>query len=141
MALSLETAQKIVAGALAYAKQQGLKPLAIAVLDARGALKAFAAQDATSLRRGEIALGKANGALALGTGTRALMKRAEQQPYFVSAAGAAIGGSLIPVPGGVLIKQAGSVIGVIGISGDTSDNDEATAVAGITGVGLDADGG
>ncbi len=141
MALSLETAQKIIAGALAYAKEQGLKPLAVAVLDARGALKTFAAQDATSLKRGEIALGKANGALALGMGTRGLMKRAEQQPYFVSAAGAAIGGSLIPVPGGVLIKQAGAVVGVVGISGDTSDNDEAAAVAGITGAGLDADGG
>lgn len=141
MALTLETAQKIVAGALAYAKEQGLKPLAVAVLDARGALKAFAAQEATSLKRGEIAMGKANGALALGLGTRALMKRAEQQPYFISAAGAAIGGSLVPVPGGVLIKQAGAVIGVVGISGDTSDNDEAAAVSGIIGAGLDADGG
>jgi uncharacterized protein GlcG (DUF336 family) len=141
MVLSLEVAQKIIAGVLAYAKEQGLKPLAVSVLDARGALKAFAAQDATSLKRGEIALGKANGALALGMGTRALMKRAEQQPYFISAAGAAIGGALIPVPGGVLIKQAGAVIGVVGISGDTSDNDEAAAVAAITGVGLDADGG
>lgn len=141
MALSLEIAQKIVSGALAYAKEQELKPLAVAVLDARGALKAFAAQDGTSLKRGEVALGKANGALALGMGTRALMKRAEQQPYFINSVTSAIGGSLVPVPGGVLIKQAGSVIGVLGISGDTSDNDEAAAVAGITGAGLDADGG
>lgn len=141
MALSLETAQKILAGVIAYGKQQGLKPLAVSILDLRGALKAFAAQDGTSLKRGEIALGKANGALALGMGTRALMKRAEQQPYFISAAGAAVGGSLVPVPGGVLIKQAGAVIGVVGVSGDTSDNDELAAVAGITGAGLDADGG
>lgn len=141
MSLSLELAQKIVSGALAYAKAQNLKPLAIGVLDARGAIKAFVAQDSTPLKRGEIALGKANGALALGMGTRALMKRAEQQPFFISAVGVAIGGALIPVPGGVLIKQAGTVIGVIGISGDTSDNDEAAAVAGVTAAGLDADGG
>lgn len=141
MALSLDVAQKILAAALAYGKAQSLKPLAISVVDARGALKVFIAQDGTSLRRGEIALGKANGALALGLGTRALMKRAEQQPYFINAVGAAVGGSLIPVPGGVLIRQAGSVIGAVGISGDTSDNDEAAAVAGITAAGLDADGG
>lgn len=141
VALSLDVAQKILAAALAYGKAQSLKPLAISVVDARGSLKVFIAQDGTSLRRGEIALGKANGALALGLGTRALMKRAEQQPYFINAVGAAVGGSLIPVPGGVLIRQAGSVIGAVGISGDTSDNDEAAAVAGITAAGLDADGG
>jgi uncharacterized protein GlcG (DUF336 family) len=141
MSLTLEIAQKIITGALSYAKAQDLKPLAIGVLDARGATKAFAAQDSTSLKRGEIALGKANGALALGIGTRALMKRAEQQPSFISAVGAAIGGALIPVPGGVLIKHAGVIVGAVGISGDSSDNDEAAAVAGITSVGLDADGG
>lgn len=141
MGLSLEVAQKIAAGALAYAKTHGLKPLAVSVLDARGALKVFAAQDGTSLKRGEIAVGKANGALALGMGSRALMKRAEQQGYFIAAATAAIGGSLVPVPGGVLIKQGGAVIGVIGISGDTSDNDELAAVAGITDAGLESDGG
>ena len=141
MSLTLDVAQKIVAGVLAYAKAQNLKPLAVGILDPRGAIKAFAAQDGTSLKRGDVAIGKANGALALGVGTRALMKRAELQPSFMSAVGAAIGGGLIPVPGGVLIKQAGVIVGVVGVSGDTSDNDEAAAVAGITDVGLDADGG
>jgi uncharacterized protein GlcG (DUF336 family) len=124
---------------LAFAEEKGFKPMAVGVLDARGALVAFAAQDGTSLKRGEIALGKANGALALGMGSRALMKRAEAQAYFIAAAGAAIGGALVPVPGGVLIKSAGAVVGAVGISGDTSDNDEAAAIAGITAAGLDAD--
>jgi len=130
------TAQKIVEGALAYAIEHKLKPLAVGVLDARGALKAFAAQDGTSLKRGEIALGKANGAIAMGMGSRALFKRAEQQPFFIAAATAAVGGSLVPVPGGVLVKQDGAVVGVVGISGDTSDNDEAAALAGIAAAGL-----
>jgi uncharacterized protein GlcG (DUF336 family) len=134
--VDLSSAQKIVEGALAYAVEHKLKPLAIAVLDARGALKAYAAQDGTSLKRGEIALGKANGALAMGMGSRALFKRAEQQPFFIAAATAAIGGSLVPVPGGVLIKSGADLLGVIGISGDTSDNDEAAALAGITAAGL-----
>jgi uncharacterized protein GlcG (DUF336 family) len=134
--VDLSSAQKILDGALAYAVEHKLKPLAIAVLDARGALKAYAAQDGTSLKRGEIALGKANGALAMGMGSRALFKRAEQQPFFIAAATAAIGGSLVPVPGGVLIKSGADLLGVIGISGDTSDNDEAAALAGIAAAGL-----
>jgi uncharacterized protein GlcG (DUF336 family) len=135
----LADAQKIVDGALALAVERGFKPLAVGVLDARGALVAFAAQDGVSLKRGEIALGKANGAIALGMGSRALMARAESQHYFITAATAATGGSLIPVPGGVLIKSAGAVVGAVGISGDTSDNDEAAALAGIAAAGLEGD--
>ncbi len=140
--MDLSAAQKILEAALGYASEQGFKPMAVAVIDARGALKAFAAQDGTSLKRGDIALGKANGAIALGMGSRALMKRAEQQGYFIAAATAAIGGSLVPVPGGVLIKDAaGGLLGAVGISGDTSDNDEAAAIAGIKAAGLIADAG
>jgi uncharacterized protein GlcG (DUF336 family) len=139
--MDLATAQKILDAAMAYAVEHGFKPMAMGVIDARGALVAFAAQDGTSLKRGEIALGKANGAVALGMGSRALMKRAETQAYFIDAATAAIGGSLIPVPGGVLIKSGGKLLGAIGISGDTSDNDEAAALAGIAAAGLDSDAG
>lgn len=137
--LTLDAAQKILAAALSYATEQKLKPLAICIMDERGALKAFGAQDGTSLKRGEIALGKATGALGLGMGSRALMKRAETQPFFIAAATSAIGGALVPVPGGVLIKAQGAIIGVIGISGDTSDNDEAAALAGIAVSGFEGD--
>ena len=134
--LTLKAAQTIVAEALAHARRENLKPLAVAVLDARGALKAAAAEDGTSLKRFEVAHGKAYGALALGVGSRALGKRAEQQPTFIAAASHVIGGALVPVPGGVLIKSDGRVVGAIGISGDTSDNDERAALAGIEAAGL-----
>ncbi len=137
--MELAIAQKIVDAALVYASGHGLKPLAVGVLDARGALVAYAAQDGTSLKRGEIALAKANGAVALGMGSRALMKRAETQAYFIDAARSTIGGALVPVPGGVLIKSGGVLLGAVGISGDTSDNDELAAVAGIAAAGLDAE--
>jgi uncharacterized protein GlcG (DUF336 family) len=139
LALSLSDARKILDAALDYIVAQKFKPMAVGVIDARGALVAYAAQDGISLKRGDIALGKANGAIALGMGSRALMKRAETQAYFIDAATAAIGGSLIPVPGGVLIKKDGAVVGAIGISGDTSDNDEAAAIAGIKVAGFEAD--
>ncbi|WP_029006693.1 GlcG/HbpS family heme-binding protein [Azorhizobium doebereinerae] len=138
--LTLDQAQAIVAAALEKSRALALSPLAIAVLDARGALKAFAAQDGTSLKRGEIALGKAKGALALGVGSRGLFRRAQDQPFFIAAATSAIGGDLIPVPGGVLIRDRDrTILGVVGISGDTSDNDEACALAGIAATGYAAD--
>ncbi len=139
MSLNLIAARKILDAALDYCIEHKFKPMAIGVIDARGALVAYAAQDGTSLKRGAIALGKANGAVALGMGTRALMKRAESQAYFIDAATAAIGGSLIPVPGGVLIKKDGVLVGAIGVSGDTSDNDEAAALAGIAAAGFEGD--
>ncbi len=138
--LTQAAAQSIVAAALAHAREKKLLPLAVSVLDARGALKAFLAEDGTSLKRGEIAIGKAHGALALGMGSRALMKRAVDQPTFIAAISHIVGGSLVPVPGGVLIRDSdGKVIGGVGISGDNSDNDEAAALAGIAAAGLTAD--
>jgi len=138
--LTLDQAQTIVATALKHGTDHKLQPLAVVVLDARGVPKAYAAQDGTSLRRFEIAQGKAHGALSLGIGSRALAKRAVERPHFIAAVTHAVGGSLIPVPGGVLIRAADrTIIGAVGISGDSSDNDEAAATAGIAAAGLAAD--
>jgi uncharacterized protein GlcG (DUF336 family) len=138
--MKLEIGQKILTAALAAARARNFKPLAVAVLDARGALKALAAEDGTSLRRAEIATGKAHGALAMGLGSRTLGKMAAERPHFVAAVTHAVGGSLIPVAGGVLIRDdSGATLGAVGISGDTSDNDEVAAIAGIEAAGLKAD--
>ena len=140
--ITLDAAHRIVDAALAKGADLKLKPLAVAVLDARGCLKAFAAQDGTSLLRAEVAHGKAYGALALGIGSRAIFKRAQEQAYFVGAVNALAQGALVPVPGGVLIRDGdGRLLGAVGISGDTSDNDEACAVAGIEAAGLEPDAG
>ncbi|KAA0968949.1 heme-binding protein [Aureimonas fodinaquatilis] len=141
MTLTLEIARKIVAAGFEQAAKSNFKPLTIAVLDAGGALIALERQDGSSRMRPEIAIGKANGAIAMGLGSRALFKRAEEQPYFIQAMNGLAGGSLVPVPGGVLIRQNGQIIGAVGITGDTSDNDEAAALAGIAAVGLVADAG
>lgn len=139
MSLNLDTAQSIIAEALAASKQHGFKPLTVVVLDPGGHVIAAARQDGASNSRFEIAHGKAYGALALGMGSRALMERAEQQPYFIAAATAAIGGRLIPVPGGVLVRNSeGTIHGAVGISGDTSDNDETAASKAIQAAGLTA---
>lgn len=137
MTISLTTARDIVAAARAHGTEQGFKPLTIVILDAGGHVVAVEREDGSSIKRFEIAFGKAHGALALGMGSRSIMARAEQQPFFIAAATSAVGGSLVPVPGGVLIRGDGSnVVGAVGISGDNSDNDEAAAVAGISATGL-----
>ena len=136
--LTLDVARKILDAALAKAVEKKLNPLVVTILDARGAVKVTAAQDGTSLMRAEIAHGKAYGALAMGMGSRALFQRAKEQAYFISAANALAGGRLVPVPGGVLVMEGTNLLGAVGVSGDTSDNDEVCAIAGIEAAGLKA---
>lgn len=141
-ALTLDAAREIVAAARAEGREMGLKPLTVAVLDAAGNIKALEREDGASNMRPDIAVGKANGALAMGLGSRALFERAKTEPFFIQAMNELAGGSLVPVPGGVLIKDgAGAIVGAVGITGDNSDNDEAAAKAGIAAAGFTADGG
>jgi uncharacterized protein GlcG (DUF336 family) len=138
--LKLKTAQKIVKTALDTAREKNMKPLVVAVVDARGALVAFASEDGSSLKRECVARGKADGCMSLGVGGRAIAKMAAERGAFVAAVSHVVGGSLIPVPGGVLIRDTkGVLVGAVGVSGDTSDNDELVAVTGIEAAGLKAD--
>jgi uncharacterized protein GlcG (DUF336 family) len=141
--LTLDHALTIVQAALRKGREMGLAPLAVAVLDEGGHLKAFGREDGAGIIRPQIATGKAWGTLGMGVGSRTLAKRLtdnpQSQPFFV-ALNAMSDGRVVPVPGGVLIRDAGrAVIGAVGISGDTSDKDEACAVAGIEAAGLSAD--
>jgi uncharacterized protein GlcG (DUF336 family) len=137
--LTLPIAQTIVAQALLRARDLNLKPLAVVVLDARGVIRAAAAEDGVSLRRFDVAHGKAYGALALGLGSRSIGKRAKEQPYFIAAV-SQISGALVPVAGGVLMhSRGGTLLGSVGASGDTSDNDEQVVLAGIEQAGLVGD--
>ena len=135
--ITLRKARTIVRQALAKAREHEMKPLAVCVLDAGGHLKAFEREDGASNMRFQVAFGKASGGLGLGVGSRALRDRAESQAYFPLAVGNVFPGGLVPVPGGVLVRdRRGNLIGAVGISGDTSDNDELAAVAGIEAAGF-----
>jgi uncharacterized protein GlcG (DUF336 family) len=132
MSIRLEQAKALVDASLVEARKLDLKPISVIVLDDRGALVAAASEDGVSAMRAKIAHGKANAAIALGLGTRALMNRAEQQAYFIQAMNGLAGGDFVPVPGGLLLRDAaGKLLGAVGISGDTSDNDEAAALGAI----------
>lgn len=143
MNLTLEQANVIIEHARAKGRETGCKPLTVVVLDAGGQFKALAREDGSGILRAEIATGKAWGALGIGLGSRALAKRIQEDPLgaaFVEAIATASGGKVVPVPGGVLVREpGGALIGAVGISGDTSDKDEACAVAGVEAAGLTAD--
>ncbi|MFT5870671.1 MAG: hypothetical protein ACI8TF_002799 [Paracoccaceae bacterium] len=135
--ITLTLAREMIRVALETSHQMGLKPMSVAVLDAGGHLLAFEREDGASPGRFEIAFGKAYGAVMLGMPGSAQMARAEEQPYFIAAAAVAFGGKMIPVPGGVLVKDAtGAVIGAVGVTGDSSDNDATAALAGIKAAGF-----
>ena len=71
--MELELARRLIAEARASGATRALKPLSIVVLDAGGQVRVFEREDGASNARFEIAFGKANGALALGMGSRGLM--------------------------------------------------------------------
>jgi uncharacterized protein GlcG (DUF336 family) len=140
MSVTLAQASTIVDTALKKGREMKFQPLTVAVLDAGGHLVAFKREDMSGILRFDIAYGKAWGALGMGFGSRTLAERAANTPQFFTMLAAASGGRIVTNPGGVLIRDAGgNIIGAVGISGDTSDNDEACALAGIEAAGLKAD--
>jgi uncharacterized protein GlcG (DUF336 family) len=138
--MTLAQATTILDVALKTGRDKNLAPLSVAILDAGGHLIAFKREDKSGILRFDIAFGKAGGTLGMGLGSRTLFERAEKTPMFFTTLAAASGGRVVTNPGGVLVRNAdGDVIGAVGISGDTSDNDEACALAGIAAAGLKAD--
>jgi uncharacterized protein GlcG (DUF336 family) len=134
--MNVDLARRILSGAFRHSGQAGFAPLAVVVLDAGGHVVAVERQDGSSNKRFEVAYGKASGAVALGMGSRALRARAVQEPTFIAAVTHSVG-ALVPVPGGVLVRNHdGGLVGAVGVSGDTSDHDEAAAVAGIEAAGM-----
>lgn len=140
MLIELERARVVVSHALQHARAQGYPPMTVAVLDASGSLVAFEREDRSSLLRERIARGKAHGALNMGVGSRTLASRAEAHPHFVNALITLSEGMVVPVPGGVLVRDGnGEVVGAVGVSGHLPDDDEACAIAGIEAAALTAD--
>jgi len=140
MSVTLAQASTIVDAALKKARELKQMPQTVVVLDSGGHVVAAKREDGSGIIRFEIAVGKAYGALGMGWGSRTMMERAAQNPNFLTSIVAASAGRLVPNPGGVLIRDANNAVqGAVGISGDTADNDEIAATAGIEAAGLKAD--
>ena len=135
--LTLAQANQIIAAALAKSNESGYKPMGIAVLDDAGNLKAFAREDGASMFRFDVAQAKAWGAVGMGASSRVLMQRAKDNPNFFVSLAATSNGKFLPQTGAVLIKDAtGAVLGAVGASGGTGDEDEAICMAGVAAAGL-----
>ncbi len=135
--LTLKKANQIIHGALATARQLNLAPLTVVVLDENGFLKAMQREDGATMLKHDIALAKAWGAVNMGMSSRSLAVMAEQRPAFMNALTDISDGKVMPAPGGVLIRNDDNhIIGAVGISGDISDQDERSAVAGIKAAGF-----
>lgn len=138
--IKLDQASAIVDGALAKAREIGLEPLTVVVLDRGGHVVAAKREDGSGILRYELAFGKAYGALGFGFGSRTLATRSAKVPMFFTAVAAASDGRMVPAAGGVLVRDAaGALLGAVGISGDTGDNDEKAALYGIEVAGLAAE--
>lgn len=135
--LTLSQANQIIAAALVKSKEAGYKPMGIAVLDEAGNLKAFAREDGASMFRFEVAQAKAWGAIGMGVSSRVLGQRARDNPNFFVALAATAGGKFLPQTGAVLITDhSGNLLGAVGASGGTGDEDEAICMAGVAAAGL-----
>ncbi|MQY41062.1 heme-binding protein [Epibacterium sp. SM1969] len=140
MTLTLEQAKIIIETTRAKGREMELKPLSVVVLDAGGHVLAFEREDNAAPGRFGIAQGKAYGAVMLGMAGTAQMARAESQAYFMAAVNGVYGGQVVPVPGGILLRDAGGVVvGAVGVTGDTSDNDAIAGQAGVQAAGLVAE--
>jgi uncharacterized protein GlcG (DUF336 family) len=136
--LSLDQANRIIAAALAKGRELGLKPLCVAVLDPGGHLMALQREDGATTLRPQIAIGKAAGALGLGVSSRKIAEMAAERPTFVASLASLAEHGMVPAAGGVLAAAEGGLVGAIGVTGDTSDNDETCALAGLAAAGLTA---
>ncbi|WP_170429346.1 GlcG/HbpS family heme-binding protein [Ruegeria arenilitoris] len=137
MAVTLRKARTIIRKTLEKGREMELKPLSVVVLDVGGHVIAFEREDGAAPGRFAIAHGKAYGSVMLGMAGTAQMQRAEAQAYFMAAVNGVYGGQVVPVPGGILLRdRKGAIIGAVGVTGDTSDNDATAGVTGIEEAGL-----
>lgn len=134
--IRLSDANRIITSAFAKGSELGLKPLCVAVLDPGGHVIAMQRQDEASTLRPQIAIAKASGALGLGVSSRKIADMAAERPTFVASLASLAPQGIVPAAGGVIVMRDGEIVGAVGVTGDTSDNDEACALAGVSAAGL-----
>ena len=137
--LTLALANSIISSALKRSEELGYLPMAVVVLDNAGNVKAVQRQDGASMFRVDVATGKAWGAVGMGVSSRVLGERAKTNPNFFVSLAATSGGKFLPQTGAVLIKGSdGAVLGAVGASGGTGDEDEAICSFGVEAAGFKA---
>jgi len=138
--LTLQQANRLIEEAINMAREKEMPPIAVAVLDSGAHLKAFQREDGVSFLRIQISQAKAWGALGMATNSDAIAERYnqdDQQRGFINALNAMTGGQLIPLPGGVLVRNLeGEVVAAVGAAGGMSNDDEECVIAAIEAIGF-----
>ena len=136
-ALSMDEALAILQNTFRQAAEMKAHALAAIVLDAGGQVKAFLKQDGASIKRFEIARGKAFASLAMHRSSRQVLQKAREKPLFMETLRAISDGPIFLEAGGQLIRDsAGEIVGAIGVTGDVNEVDDLCAMAGIRAVGF-----
>jgi uncharacterized protein GlcG (DUF336 family) len=126
--ITLDQAQAVIAAALAESTAIGTL-MNVAVVDAGGNLTAFARQDGAWLGSIDIAVRKARTARYFDMETGALGELSQPGgPLFNIEIS---NGGLITFPGGIPLRIGGEVVGAVGVSGSTVENDRRVAAAGV----------
>ena len=135
--MTLETAVAIIDKILELGATRKAPPLTVAVVDPAGMLMALKRQDGSPLIRPDVALGKARTCIFWGKSSRGFAKLTADRASFASAASDLAISPLVPAAGGIhVLSGDGVLLGAVGVSGDTSDNDEAMATFALEQLGL-----
>lgn len=138
--ITLSQAEKIIDAILARARELKCRPVSIVVVEPGAIVKAFKKEDGSSMLRFEMAMGKAYAALALGRSSSLVRERAEVRPLFMDFLFKASADKIFAEGGGMLIRAAnGELLGAVGVTGDTQEQDETLAAHGIRAAGLKTD--
>jgi uncharacterized protein GlcG (DUF336 family) len=139
-AITLVQAEHIIDAVLKRGAEMNLRPLSVIVVEPGCKVKAFKKEDGASMIRFEMAFGKAYAALAMGRSSKLVRVRAAERPMFMRYLLSATDDQIFPEGGGLQIRnEAGEVIGAVGVTGDTEDQDEEVAAHGIHAAGLKTD--
>ncbi len=139
--LTLDGSNAIIAAVLEKGRAMKLRPLCVVVTDIGAKVKSAQREDGCSQARIEMALGKAVAALALGRSSALVRERQRQGPEFVAQVQALVGEPrMFMVGGGELIRDDdGNILGAVGVTGATEDEDEELVAFGIRAAGFRTD--
>lgn len=138
--ITLEKSNQIAEAILKRGREMNLRPLCVVVTDIGAKVKSAQREDGASMVRFEMALGKCVASLALGRSSALVRERQKQGPEFVAQVNEYTGQAMFAVGGGELIRNdAGDVVGAVGVTGATEDEDEEIVAFGIRAAGFKTD--
>jgi uncharacterized protein GlcG (DUF336 family) len=137
--LTLDSATELLTAARRAAEDMGV-PMSFALMDSGGHLVALARMDGAPWISADVAQGKAWTAAAYGAPSRAQKDKMAPMPQFAAAITEMTHGRFTPQTGAVPVYRSGTLLGALGASGGTGDQDEAVCDAAVVAAGFETSG-